>query len=53
MKAIVEGKKQRFDATDERIGIELIRAIYQSGDTGKEVKFPVIDREEYGKETRM
>ncbi len=53
MKAINEGKKQRFDATEERSSVEFIRAIYQSGDTGKEVKFPVIDREEYGKETRM
>ncbi len=53
MKAINEGKKQRFDATEERSSVEFIRAIYQSGDTGKEVKFPVIDREEYGKETRI
>lgn len=53
IKAINEGKKQRFDATEERVAVELIRAIYQSSDTGKQVKFPVIDREEYGKETRM
>jgi len=53
IKAINEGKKQRFDATEERVGVELIRAIYQSSDTGKQVKFPVIDKEEYGKETRM
>ena len=52
MKAINEGKKQRFDATEERSSVEFIRAIYQSGDTGKEVKFPVIDKEKYGKETR-
>jgi len=53
IKAIVEGKKQRFDGTEGLIALEFIRAIYQSGDTGKEVKFPVIDREEYGKETRI
>jgi predicted dehydrogenase len=53
MKAISEGKKQRFDATEGRLALEFIRAIYQSGDTGKEVKFPVIDKLEYGKETRM
>ena len=53
IKAINEGKKQRFDATEERVGVELIIAIYQSSDTGKQVKFPVIDKEEYGKETRM
>ena len=53
IKAIAEGKKQRFDGTEGRIALEFIRAIYQSGDTGKIVKFPVIDREEYGKETRM
>jgi len=53
IKAISEGKEQRFDGTDGRIALELIRAIYQSGDTGKEIKFPVIDSVEYGKETRM
>jgi len=31
----------------------VIWAIYQSGDTGKEVIFPVVDSMEYGKETRM
>jgi len=53
IKAINEGKKQRFDGTDGRMALEFIRAIYQSGDTGKEVIFPLIDSVEYGKETRM
>jgi len=53
IKAISEGKKQRFDGTEGRIALEFIRAIYQSGDTGKEVIFPLIDSVEYGKETRM
>jgi UDP-N-acetyl-2-amino-2-deoxyglucuronate dehydrogenase len=49
IEAIREDRKPMVDGVEGRRTLEFIRAIYQSGDTGKEVAFPVKDDDSYGK----
>lgn len=49
--SIWEDRAPMVDGEEGRRTLEFIRAIYQSGDTGKVVTFPVQDDESYGKKT--
>lgn len=46
--AIKEDGKPLVDGYEARKTLEFIRAIYQSGDTEKLVRFPIVDSEQYG-----
>jgi len=47
--AIVEGRTPLVDGREGRRALEVIRAIYQSSDTGRVIKFPVVDDRSYGR----
>lgn len=49
IEAIKEGRKPKVDGVEARRTLEFIRAIYQSCDKNEIVKFPIEDKEEYGK----
>lgn len=50
--AIVEDRTPRVDGREGRRALEVIRAIYQSCDTGRVIKFPVVDDPSYGRPRR-
>lgn len=49
--AIREDRTPMVDGAEGRRTLEFIRAIYQSGDLKKEVRFPIKEDETYGKKT--
>lgn len=49
--AILEDCPPMVDGVESRRTLEFIRALYQSGDTGQVVTFPLKDDEKYGKKT--
>ncbi len=49
--AIKENREPMVDGAEGKRTLEFIRAIYQSGDLGREVTFPIAEDEKYGKKT--